>query len=114
MDGEIEASHLEKKIEEDAPLVLDIRDREAYKTGHIPESINIPMSQLIQEVGEIVDADHIVTICPRGEASIQAARLIAAYEGFDGQVESLVGGLEAWEGPIESEAPQTSQSSRGS
>jgi hypothetical protein len=45
---------------------------------------------------------HVVTVCPHGEASVRAARLIGAYEGFDGRVESLACGLEGWTGPLES------------
>jgi len=44
-----------------------------------------------------------VTVCPHGEASVQAARLVGSYRGVDGPVESLAGGLEAWDGPLERE-----------
>ena len=41
---------------------------------------------------------------PRGQASVQAARLVGAYEGVDGPVESLAGGLEAWDGPLDGDS----------
>jgi rhodanese-related sulfurtransferase len=103
MDGEIEPDRLEDELDdEDAPTVVDIRNPDAFRQGHIPDSVNLPLSTLTQDVDAVADADHVVTVCPHGKASVRAARLIAAYEGFDGRVDSLDGGLTAWDGPIES------------
>jgi rhodanese-related sulfurtransferase len=104
MDGEITPDSLADRLEtdgEEAPLVLDIRSPRAFRQGHIPGSENLPLQDLTGEVEAVDGADHVVTVCPHGEASVQAARLITAYEGFDGTVESLAGGLVAWEGPLE-------------
>ncbi len=49
--------------------------------------------------------ERVVTVCPHGKASVQAARLIGSYEGTtDARVESMAGGLEAWEGNLEAGA----------
>lgn len=102
MDGEIEPDRLADELDgDDPPLVVDIRNRDAFQQSHIPDSVNVPLSQLTQDVDAVTDADHVVTVCPHGEASVKAARLISAYEGFDGQVDSLEGGLTAWDGPLE-------------
>jgi rhodanese-related sulfurtransferase len=104
MDGEITPESLADRLEadgEEAPLVLDIRSPRAFRQGHIPGSENLPLQDLTGAVESVAGADHVVTVCPHGEASVQAARLITAYEEFDGTVESLAGGLAAWEGPIE-------------
>ncbi|MEF8777077.1 MAG: rhodanese-like domain-containing protein [Haloarculaceae archaeon] len=102
MDGEIEPVSLADLLATDEadPLVLDIRAQHAFRRGHIPGSLNLPMADLTGRIEAVDDADHVVTVCPHGEASIQAARLVSAYGGFDGTVESLAGGLEAWEGPL--------------
>jgi len=114
MDGEIEPEQLADSFDDsDAPLVVDIRAPDAYRQGHIPDSENVPLSQLTRDVEEIADADHVVTVCPHGKASVKAARLIAAYEGFDGRVDSLDGGLTAWDGPIEREARESSSPDEG-
>jgi rhodanese-related sulfurtransferase len=107
MDGEIEPDRLEAKLDTDEePLVVDIRNPPSFERGHIPDSVNVPLSQLTGEVDAVTDADHVVTVCPHGQASVKAARLISAYEGFDGRVDSLHGGLTAWEGPLETDAAQ--------
>jgi rhodanese-related sulfurtransferase len=104
MDGEISPAELEAALADgDAPLVVDIRQPNPYHQHHIPDSVNLPLSDLVGGVDEVADADHVVTVCPHGQASIKAARLIASYEGFDGRVESLEGGLTAWAGPTTSD-----------
>ena len=83
------------------PVLVDIRSPAAFREAHIPGSLNLPLGDLAGGVEALAGAEHVVTVCPHGEASVQAARLIAAYEGFDGTVESLAGGLDAWDGPLE-------------
>lgn len=103
MDGEIEPATLATRLADDAasaPLVVDVRPPAAFRRGHIPDSLNIPLSALTDRIEAVDGAEHVVTVCPHGEASVQAARLIAAYEGFSGRAESLRGGLEAWDGPL--------------
>ncbi|MHB9287116.1 rhodanese-like domain-containing protein [Halobacteriales archaeon Cl-PHB] len=104
MDGEIQPHVLQEALETsdaDNPLILDIRNGAHFAEGHLPNSRNVPLPELPQQIDEIADADHVVTVCPHGKASIKAARIVGAYRDFDGTVESLAGGLEAWEGPVE-------------
>jgi rhodanese-related sulfurtransferase len=101
MDGEITPADLEAALADgESPLVVDIRQPGPFRREHIPESLNLPLPELVGGVEDVAEADHVVTVCPHGQASVKAARLIAAYEGFDGRVESLAGGLTAWEGPV--------------
>jgi rhodanese-related sulfurtransferase len=121
MDGEIEPDRLETKLDGngdgngdgDDPLVVDIRNPPAFEQGHIPDSVNVPLSRLTQDIAEVADADHIVTVCPHGKASVKAARLIAAYDGFDGRVDSLEGGLTAWDGPMDRAGAAAEDSDEG-
>lgn len=104
MDGEISSAELETLLEDDAPpTVVDIRNQASYKRNHIPESLNIPLQSLPRAVEQLEDADHVVTVCPHGKASVRAARLVASFEGFDGRVESLECGITGWEGPTRNE-----------
>jgi len=107
MDGEITPGELAERLDDedavpdgDGPLVVDIRRPDAYRQGHIPESLNIPLPDLATDVSRVADADHVVTVCPHGKDSRKAARLVAAHEDFEGRVESLAGGLTAWEGAL--------------
>jgi rhodanese-related sulfurtransferase len=102
MDGEISCEKLKGTLEEDEkPLIVDIRNPRQFERVRIEDSINIPLSQLPQQVEQLCGEDHIVTVCPHGQASVRAARLVTSFEGFDGRVESLECGISGWDGPIE-------------
>ncbi|QZX98264.1 rhodanese-like domain-containing protein [Halobaculum rubrum] len=109
MDGEITPEEVERLLAEDADIrVVDIRSPGAYTRGHIPGSENIPLNQLPTRVASLSGSERIVTVCPHGESSVQAARLIASFEGTtDAVVESMAGGLNAWGGELEAGASDT-------
>lgn len=97
MDGEISAPELAELIETNGDVsVVDIRSPPAFARGHIPDSVNIPFAELPSRVEELNGAERVVTVCPHGKASIQAARLVGSYEGTTGTVESLADGIEGW------------------
>jgi len=105
MDGEISVEEVEALLDdEDRPRIIDIRSPGEFARGHIPGSENVPFGDLPNRIAEFTGTDHIVTVCPHGKASVQAARLIGSYEGTkDARVESMAGGLEAWGGDLEAE-----------
>lgn len=115
MDGEITPEEVEQLLAADADVrVVDIRSPGAYARGHIPGSENVPFQQLPSRVATLSGSDRIVTVCPHGKASVQAANLIKSFEGTtDARVESMAGGLEAWGGDLESGASETSEANDG-
>jgi len=101
MDGEIGNEELRALVESEGARVVDIRSPAAFRRGHIPGSENVPFPSLVDDVEAFEGDERVVTVCPKGESSVQAARLIASYEGFDGRVESFEPGLSGWDGPLE-------------
>jgi rhodanese-related sulfurtransferase len=105
MDGEIDPEELAPLVDggdvdgtEGDLRVVDIRDRRAFDRGHLPGSECVPFPELTSRVEELAGASRIVAVCPHGIASRQAAQLIGSYAGIeDARVESLRGGIEAWE-----------------
>ncbi|WP_254546167.1 rhodanese-like domain-containing protein [Halomarina pelagica] len=99
MDDEISVDELKELVDEGADVrLVDIRSSAAFERGHIQGSENIPFAELPRRIEELDGADHIVTICPMGQSSVQAARLIKSYEGTnEATVESLREGLEGWD-----------------
>ena len=92
-------------VPDDHLRIVDIRNPGAYERGHIPGSENIPASELTDRIEELDGAERVITVCPVGQSSVQAARLVGSYEGVDGRVESLHGGLDAWDGPLDASGP---------
>jgi rhodanese-related sulfurtransferase len=114
MDGEVSADELATLLEDGDVRVVDIRRRGAYERGHIPGSECIPFQELPNAVDRLEGAEHVVTVCPHGESSIQAARLIQSYEGLadDAEVVSLAEGLAGWPGDLETASePETEDES---
>jgi rhodanese-related sulfurtransferase len=97
MDGEISADELKELLDADAPVrIVDIRSPVQFRRRHIPGSENVPFPELTTRIDEVAAADRVVTVCPHGQSSVQAARLIDSFEGFDGRVESLKPGIDGW------------------
>ena len=113
MDGEIDPDELAALLDGDGAdaddadaddadtddlRIVDIRDRRAFDRGHVPGSECIPCPELTTRIAELEGSARIVTVCPHGISSRQAAQLIGSYAGTqDARVESLRGGIEAWE-----------------
>lgn len=125
MDGEIDPDDLVALLEDgtdddptsggpttgddpspDGLRVVDIRQPRSFERGRIPGSENVPFTELSARIEELSGADRVVTVCPHGVSSKQAARLIGSYAGTaDAHVESLRGGLEAYEREYGLETP---------
>ena len=120
MDGEIGTDELRSLLDGDDEhedgedlRVVDIRSPAAYARGHIPGSENVPLQRLVDDIEQFAGLDRVVTVCPHGKSSVQAARLITSYEGFDGRAESYGPGLAEWDGPVESDDPGDDESAAG-
>ena len=113
MDGQLTAREVEDLLVESDPLVVDVRDEQSYRARHIPGSEHVPFAEIPKESDRIAEADHVVTVCYEGIASAKAARLIASHKDFDGVVENLSGGMDAWEVPVDSDGASAGTSGGG-
>jgi rhodanese-related sulfurtransferase len=97
VDSETTAE-LNERLDEDDVQVVDIRPERAFREGHIPGAVNLPFAKLPQLVEEVDWGDDVVVACPKGESSLQAARMLESYEGVDGdaRVANLEGGYREW------------------
>ena len=72
---------------------LDVRDQEEFKSGHFPDSIHLPLTDLEHRVVSLIPekSKKIVTVCAAGHRSAIAADLLQSL-GY-AEVVSLQGGL---------------------
>jgi hydroxyacylglutathione hydrolase len=77
-----------------APAVVDVRTEAEWESGHIPGSVNVPLSRLQDSLGALPGGPLVVHCASDYRASIAASLL--RREGF-GDVTVLVGGIAAWE-----------------
>jgi rhodanese-related sulfurtransferase/rubrerythrin len=79
-------------------ILLDVRQPEEYRTGHLPGAVFIPLPDLIDKVGEIDPAKAVLAYCRSGNRSRAAAAFLLS-EGFS-KVYSMDGGITAWNGHV--------------
>jgi glyoxylase-like metal-dependent hydrolase (beta-lactamase superfamily II)/rhodanese-related sulfurtransferase len=82
----------------DTALVrLDVREKEAYRAGHIPGAVHVPRGELeLRADQQLPDPTaRIVTYCRFGKVSTLAAATLRSM-GY-GRVVALDGGIEAWQ-----------------
>lgn len=75
------------------PLVLDVRQPEEFRTGHINGAKLMPLNDLHRKMSELPKEREIVCICASGSRSSSAAKTLAK-EGFN--VLNVQGGMLAW------------------
>lgn len=86
-------------------VVLDVREGDAYRRGHVPGAVHLPRGQLELRINEVLPdpSVEIVTVCEFGKVSTLAAATLQDL-GFT-RATALDGGMKNWleaELPIES------------
>jgi len=79
-------------------IILDVRQPEEYRSGHLPGAVFIPLPDLINKVGELDHSKPIIAYCRSGNRSRAAAAFLLSY-GFS-KVYSMDGGITAWNGQV--------------
>jgi len=65
----------EQLIENDA-IVIDVRTSQEFKSGHLKESINIPLQQLAGRLDDIDKDKPIILCCATGSRSNSAKKAL--------------------------------------
>jgi len=66
-------------------VLLDVRSPGEFAGGHLPNALNIPISQLGSRIGEVPAGSKVVVYCQSGVRSRQAVSLLQkkGHEVFD-------------------------------
>lgn len=93
----ITPQQLVNKVNQDQAIVVDIREANEYKQGHIVDALNIPYNKFADNMSELEQYRDrpIVLVCKMGQHSSAIGKLLAE-KGF-GQVSRLNGGLMEWQ-----------------
>ena len=83
-----------------APLLLDVRTPQEYRSGHAAQAVNIELDALSEAVragtlDDWKDEGPILVICQSGKRSAQATVRLSKVFGFQ-QVINVKGGTSAW------------------
>ena len=92
-----EAAELMEK--ENGFILLDVRTKEEYESGHILHSINLPLGDIVSSSISILPdkSQMILVYCRSGNRSRQASEKLVKL-GYTSVVE--IGGINSWKGEI--------------
>lgn len=103
---EITATELKQRLDKgDDIQIVDVREPVEVAIGTIPNSIHIPLAQILNRMTEIDPSRETVVHCKMGGRS---ARAIDALKrsGFKGTLLNLKGGIIAWSNEVDPNVPK--------
>ena len=71
-----------QEIISNGALILDVRTKVEYQSGHLKNSINIPIDNLPQNMKKLNKNKPIITCCASGARSASARRILKS-NGFE-------------------------------
>lgn len=104
---DISCADLKERLDNDPPgLLLDCREENEYEVVHIESATLLPMSEIMQRVGELEphQADDIIVYCHHGGRSQQVAMWLR-QQGYE-KAQSLAGGVDQWAIEIDPTLPR--------
>jgi len=84
----------EASTRRDELFMLDVREHDEWRAGHVPGSVHIPMGELGARQAELPTDRTILCVCRSGNRSGTVVRALAEA-GYT--TENLDGGLQSWE-----------------
>ncbi|GAA4856247.1 rhodanese-like domain-containing protein [Saccharopolyspora rosea] len=89
----------------DGSVLLDVREHEEWRAGHAPGAVHIPMSEIVQRLDDIPEADQLYVVCRSGGRSAKVTAYLNA-NGWDAvNVERGMNGWAATGRPLVSDDP---------
>lgn len=85
-------------INKENAIILDIRPKKEWDTGHITNAKHMPLAELDKRMDELLKYRQkpIIVVCNLGQAAGSATRKLKA-EGYE-QAVRLSGGMTEWKG----------------
>jgi len=104
--GEISATELKQRLDNgDDIQIVDVREANEVAIGAIPDSIHIPLAQVINRMSEIDPSRETVVHCKMGGRSARAIQALK-QSGFSGNLLNLRGGIIAWSNEVDPSVPK--------
>jgi rhodanese-related sulfurtransferase len=91
----ISVTELQEKLKKaNHPFLLDVREPEEFRDGHIAGAKLIPLGELRSRMTELPKDKEIICICASGSRSISATRQLSSA-GY--KVINMKGGMFLWQ-----------------
>ena len=93
----ISIDELYQRKNDDQMMILDVREADEFKNGHIPSAISMPLSHLGNHFTELKQTDKYYVICHSGARS-EAACNFLSQQGLE--VINVQNGMMFWKGEV--------------
>ena|SRR5215813_14138951 len=103
---EISATELKQRLDKgDNIQIIDVRENNEVAIGVIPNSLHIPLAQVVSRMGEIDSTRDVVVHCKMGGRSARAIEALHR-SGHQGKLLNLRGGIIAWSNEVDPSVPK--------
>jgi sulfur-carrier protein adenylyltransferase/sulfurtransferase len=103
---EISATELKRRLDNGEGIqIIDVREANEVAVAKIPNSIHIPLAQVLNRMSEIDPARETVVHCKLGGRSARAIEALKR-SGFRGNLLNLTGGITAWSNEVDPTVPK--------
>ena len=103
---EITATELKQRLDNgDDIQIVDVREAHEVAIAKIPNTIHIPLGQVLNRMSEIDSNKETVVHCKMGGRSAKAIDALQR-SGFTGKLANLVGGITAWSNDVDPSVPK--------
>ena len=103
---EISATELKERLDRGDDLqIIDVREANEVAVAKLPNSIHIPLAQVLNRMSEIDASRETVVHCKMGGRSARAIEALKR-SGFEGSLLNLKGGITAWSNDVDPSVPK--------
>lgn len=91
---EVDPAETKRRLDSQSALVVDVREADEWREGHIAGAKHIPLGQIRARSAEIMKAPEVVFVCRSGSRSASAAD--ALTKAGHANAYDMAGGMLAW------------------
>jgi sulfur-carrier protein adenylyltransferase/sulfurtransferase len=103
---EITATELKQRLDSGADIqLIDVREPDEVAIAKIPNSVHIPLGQVVNRMSEIDPNRETVVHCKMGGRSARAIEALKR-SGFTGNLTNLKGGITGWSNEVDPSVPK--------
>ncbi len=104
--AETTATELKQRLDNGEDIqIVDVREPHEVAIAKIPNSIHIPLGQVVNRMSEIDPSKETVVHCKMGGRSARAIMALK-QSGFTGNLINLKGGITVWSNEVDPSVPK--------
>jgi sulfur-carrier protein adenylyltransferase/sulfurtransferase len=103
---QITATELKQRLDNGDDLqIIDVREAHEVAIAKLPNTIHIPLGQIVNRMSEINPDKETIVHCKMGGRSTKAIADLK-QAGFTGSLTNLAGGITAWSNDVDPSVPK--------